>query len=541
MSIRKFLKNVGARAKVSAIVLLLIVMAFGSAFVLSPVITVKGADTGDFDYYKKVTIDHTKVGVPLTGFPVWVYRSSDSNLVGSASEDIAFFSSDNATQYNHEVEVFTTGTGEFGIWVNVTNVGSAADTSFWMYYNDSDSTTEENVAGTWDDNFVLVLHMDDYSGTQVNDSSSNTNHGTKNSTQGTGKMGYGQTMTGETGKQVVNCGHDATLNLSGTNCFTLECWQTNTMDANTGKWISKDGPVNRGWYFDQLNNDDSPRFYLHDGASSQAMNTLGTEQTHSGTWHYLTAQVYYDGTDYVRFIGNGSDIEQVTITVGGINHASGTNDMMLGNRQDLPAGNFFEGTMDEVRISDVQRNDSWLMATYNSTNSPSTFLTFGAQQGASTASSFTLSGYDGNSRITWSGQAGTAVWSNATSYGTLNVNYNVNATDNGTEIRIFTDNLSNDVFAQNITMYVSSDNSNFAVLEHNPGNGNGVFPTNGGNLSINTTTWPSSGAGTDPFPLDGAGWTNGTIYCRFLLAIPNGVAANTYTQDDWKAWWKVET
>ena len=167
------------------------------------------------------------------------------------------------------------------------------------------------------------------------------------------------------------------------------------------------------------------------------------------------------------------------------------------------------------------------------------FETPGAAASEETASNFTLSGYDGNNRITWSGEGGETVWSNATSYGTLTVNLTVNATDNITEMRLYIDDLGGAIDANNITVYVSSDNSNFAVVEHNPGgNGNGVPATNGGNISINTTTWPDSGAGSDPFPI-----TNKTdfIYFRFTLSIPaSETSSTTYTQDDWMDYYKSE-
>ena len=43
--------------------------------------------------------------------------------------------------------------------------------------------------------------------------------------------------------------------------------------------------------------------------------------------------------------------------------------------------------------------------------------------------------------------------------------------------------------ADNITMYISPDNVSWEILQYDAGNGMGVFPTDGGNLTINQTIW----------------------------------------------------
>ena len=155
---------------------------------------------------------------------------------------------------------------------------------------------------------------------------------------------------------------------------------------------------------------------------------------------------------------------------------------------------------------------------------------------------FEHSGTDGNDRICWSGQNGTTVWSNATSYGTLNVTTKINLSDNCTEIRLFLDDPDASIGAGNITVYGSSDQSNWGVPTHNPsGNGNGVFENGGVNITFNATTWNAGTMGTNPFPIDnGAGWQNTSLYFRFTLAIPVTASAGTYTEDDWDIWWYVE-
>lgn len=158
--------------------------------------------------------------------------------------------------------------------------------------------------------------------------------------------------------------------------------------------------------------------------------------------------------------------------------------------------------------------------------------------GGVVASNFSLSGLDDSDRITFSGEAGDTVWSNASSYGTLEINYNVNSSDNLTEIRInLTDvDVGEGILAANISLTFDDDNSSW---------GTATVGYSGTNITINESVWDAQAwcTGTNPFPIDGAGWTNGTIYCRFKLVIDSGASTGTYntTSTAWKVWFKVES
>jgi len=157
-----------ARIKSLCIVFCLLTTAFLVLFSgLNPVC----AATSDYDYYKTITIESDYIDSTLTNFPILIHRTSDSDLAShcqSDGDDIAFFSNDNTTQYSHEIEYFNGTTGELVAWVNVTSISSSSDTSFWMYYGDSDGLNQQDIDGTWDSDYLLVCHMN-----STYDSSSN--------------------------------------------------------------------------------------------------------------------------------------------------------------------------------------------------------------------------------------------------------------------------------------------------------------------------------------------------------------------------------
>jgi len=51
------------------------------------------------------------------------------------------------------------------------------------------------------------------------------------------------------------------------------------------------------------------------------------------------------------------------------------------NNKNLVIGEYFTGTLDEIRVSNTARSAAWINTTYQNTNSPTTFATFGSQIG----------------------------------------------------------------------------------------------------------------------------------------------------------------
>jgi hypothetical protein len=118
----------------------------------------------DWNYRKKISIDHTKVDDNLTDFPVLISLSSDPDLAARAQsngDDLLFTSSNGTTKLSHEIESFSNGTGELVAWVKVPSLSSATDTDIYMYYGNSTCGNQENTTGVWDSNFKMVQHLND--------------------------------------------------------------------------------------------------------------------------------------------------------------------------------------------------------------------------------------------------------------------------------------------------------------------------------------------------------------------------------------------
>jgi pimeloyl-ACP methyl ester carboxylesterase len=154
-----------------------------------------------WDKRVKVTIDQNDVDSNLSDFPIMIHLSSSSGWnnddvtfvfdeVGSDSKKIAVTEGDGVKECYVEIEDWDDTNEQAWLWTKIPTVSNTSNTVLYLYYDtnhadntdyvgDTDSTPAEKV---WDNNFQLVLHMqDDPNSAHVRDSTSNNNDGTKKS------------------------------------------------------------------------------------------------------------------------------------------------------------------------------------------------------------------------------------------------------------------------------------------------------------------------------------------------------------------------
>ena len=322
-----------------------------------------------FSDRKLITINSTQVGATLNNFPILVYRNADSDLSSNAQpdgDDICFvLHSDNSTKLNHEIENYTSGT--LWSWVNITSISSSVDTNIWMYYGNATCGSQENIVGTWNSDYIGVWHLSETSG-NVNDSTSNANHGTVTDATGgaTGIVNGAYSFDGTS--DYIDCG---TNPITGTDAFTLEAFiKTDTVSKYTGAVVIGASGTGQSAYVGTVA-----------GAQVGTANSIGGgfygRNYGSGTTT-LTAFVH----TVMTFSGGASGTG--LLYTNGVQKITDTYTPNLAStyirigRIGSDTGYDFDGIGDEARISSISRNISWIGATYNTTNSPSTFLSVGS-------------------------------------------------------------------------------------------------------------------------------------------------------------------
>jgi hypothetical protein len=339
---------------------------------------------GSWYYRKAITIDHTKVGgsTDLSSFPVLI-SIMDSDLSSKARSDggdIVFTSSDGKTKLSYEIEKFNKTSGELVAWVKVPTLYKASDTVLYIYYGNPSTTSQQNATDVWDSNYMGVWHLkEDPSGTapQMNDSTSNGNNGTSAgsmtaSDQVTTKIDGGLHFDGTNDE--ITCGNAVSLQI--TTEVTIEAWAkpatTGSYMGIGGKLVSNSASNYKGFSLAKVDTTNKFRFCVGPGGST--LTTIDSDSTYADTNWHLVVGVRRAGTDYLYVDG----VQQSTTATTGISD-SGSN-FEIGRQYSDFIGRWWNGTVDEFRVSNTGRSAGWILTEYNNQNSPSTFYSVSSEE-----------------------------------------------------------------------------------------------------------------------------------------------------------------
>jgi hypothetical protein len=345
-------------------------------------------------YRKKITIDATKISGTQTNFP-YLFSSTDNDLrytgsgghVGkSDGTDIVFTDSDGITKLSHEIENYTSSTGALVAWVKIPSITSASNKILYIYYGNAAASDQQNVTGTWDSNYFSVWHLN----INLNDSTTQANNGTAQGggpTTTTGKISGGRSFDGITNYMSTA---NSYANSTYLNNSTVEVW-VNTTGTNGASILAAEsnqtGTGSTGYdYRLYVDNGGAVRFGTWNGVSTD-MVVSPASTYNNGAWYYIVA-VSDSSAGLNRIYINGTQVNTVSRST--INTL--TEYLRLGSYKGAGWANsgdgYYSGLLDEVRVSNTARSAGWILTSYNSQNSPSTFYSLGSEEILATTSSF---------------------------------------------------------------------------------------------------------------------------------------------------------
>ncbi len=399
---------------------LILVMAGGVVFLFLPKENQKQAEaawySSSWSYRKPITIDKTKISTVATttfsNFPMLISvtdtdlkHTSFSGKVGKTDgADILFTSSDGSTKLNHEIERYSSSTGEILIWVQIPTLSGTSDTLIYMYFGNSGASDQQSINNTWDSNYKGVYHLPDGTTLTANDSTSNANNGTLTNTPTatTGKIGGGGSFVSAS-SQYISLGNGASLQNATT---TIEAWiKLNGTSGYRAIW----GNSGNGYEF-RVNTTSNILQTLKQGVAGVI---TGNKSLVPNTWYNV---IFVNDTNDSRIYINGM-LDAVAASASGVSFSN--------NRQIAGASTvseYLDGQIDEVRNSSIARSSDWIKTSFNNQSSPSTFYAYGSlgiQNRATTTAGVAMVSRSGNASPTRQNfyvESDTATSTTSTSY-----------------------------------------------------------------------------------------------------------------------------
>ena len=328
-------------------------------------------------YRKAVTIDNTLVDTTLGTFPVLI-DIVDDDLAAKAQvngDDIVFTDSE-GVQLSHEIEFYETG--HLVAWVKVPTLSSTEDTVLYMYYGNPAADNQEDPEAVWDSSFKMVQHLEETSGTHV-DSTVNGNDGAPVNgvvQDTTGKINGADIFDGT--DDYVSVPHSSTLT-GYTEALTAEAW-IKLDDATSRQTILckyTTSGSQRGWFLD-FEGSRGLGFFVSQTGASYSYYYANSFVPIVDVWYHVVA--VWESGQPVSFYVDGALIPTSTST--------GTVPSIFDNvgapldigRSTYSADRYFDGVIDEVRISNPARSAEWISTSYNNQIDPSTFVVVGIEE-----------------------------------------------------------------------------------------------------------------------------------------------------------------
>jgi cysteine-rich repeat protein len=316
---------------------------------------------------RKIKFDNSLQTTDLLGFQVLV-ALNPSNIdyakTQNAGQDLRFVYTD-GTVLPHQIETWDE-TGTSYVWVRVPQINAASSTgSMFMYYGNPTAPDGQNPAGVWDSTYAAVWHL----GSSVTDSTSHANDGTNHGSVATpGQIGTARNFDGASYIEVPS-----SPSLAVTGAITLEAWVklNNPILNEFSRILDKKGQFDGAEGYD-LEYQEFNNFVTVLGSGGDWGRAENVDL--DTNWHWVSATI--SGTTsrvYVDGLERTTDFQVSALAAGSLPLEIARNGTVNGT--------YWQGAIDELRISNVARSPDWQRAQYLSMTGA--FTTFGPEEGSS--------------------------------------------------------------------------------------------------------------------------------------------------------------
>jgi hypothetical protein len=331
-----------------------------------------------FDRCQNITVKNAG-STSLTDFPAYINLTYDSDMLSNYS-DLRFYnaSCDNGgSMSDYEIENYTASNAH--IWVRIPTLPTGNTTISVYYKNLTSVSSGQNITGVWNSNFIIVWHLDENpAGTapQVKDSTKYGNNGTSNgggasSDQVAGKIDGSLSFNASASKAII-VPNSSSNDLRG-KLISISAW-INPKNMTNGYIVARSnssGYASYGFIFTRPATGSSA--VRVDAILNNANQLSSTVTVPFNAWTYVAFT--YNSTNIYSYI-NGISVNNSAYSTN-ISAAAGSN-VTIGMR--WPSNNVYNGTIDEIEISNTSLSTSWINQSYQIVANQTGFVIFGSKQ-----------------------------------------------------------------------------------------------------------------------------------------------------------------
>ncbi len=327
---------------------------------------------------RRVRFDRRGQGEALVDFPVSIRLDSsriDYSRTRDRGQDLRFVDADGTTQLPHEIETWNES-GTSVVWLRVPRIDADTDQDYvWMYYDNPAAADRQRKTEVWSSGFDAVYHLNGTLTDSTSHAYNGANHGTASAV---GVLGNGRDFDGT--HDWIDLGSRRDL-LTNTGGVTLSTWTVvdSAPRRRSAEWLislsvgnhrpTADSRATLGLTTVGRRRDRALELVVGGRAADREplrQVTTATQPIALGGWHYLATVIdytndrillYVDGALHGRYDRRRFRNRTTPATLSRVS--------ALG-AQDDGSGGFFDGRLDEVRISRVVRSAAWIQAEYQS-------------------------------------------------------------------------------------------------------------------------------------------------------------------------------
>lgn len=328
-------------------------------------------------YYSPISINSAQVPSTQTDFPVLVSQidnrfktiANGGHVANANGYDIRPYS-DSAltTALTYELERYNATTGEVVMWVKVASLSSST-TPIYLGYGDAALTTDGSSTATWSNSFIAVHHLKDGTTLSMLNSKGGTvilNSG--GATAVAGQINGAANFVAASSQYLEESAGGWTAN-----ALTYSAWIKGTSfpaahNPVFGKGFSSNS-------YDSITVKSNGKLLCRFATQAVILSYDGTgsHTLLTGTWYHVA--ITYDSTAGLIGYVNASSDGTVAANGNGLNSAVAA---FVGSNRGATT-EFWNGIIDEFRVSNTARSADWLTTEYNNQSAPATFETLGSE------------------------------------------------------------------------------------------------------------------------------------------------------------------